>query len=412
MKILRSNIIISLLLVFSNILLFAQGGSNYSIFGIGDIQSSSSAAYRGLAETSIAFPIDHTINTLNPALWSEVTKTRIQTGYNFNQNIITDNRNNILYQNNGQVNTFKAIFVIDTGMGIAFSFGLMPYSTVNYLIASPIDMNYNDISTKGKILYQGRGGISMGYLGMSSKILNNLSFGAMIFSTFGTINNSITTVFDDIAYYPATTYTNYNFNGLGYKFGLFYEPIADFNIGAFYELHQKLNYDKDLTYISELQPDTSFTGSFSAINPQAFGVGISYKIGKFRLGADYKRYNLSNMQFNKGPYTEYNNLNMYSIGLSRLGNKSVGVDFFDKIDYNFGLGYKQQYYRINGVNLSDYFASFGMGIPLVGSTYIDAAFILGSRGNFSNNLLREYYGKLTIDISIGETWFKSFHHKY
>jgi len=412
MKKILLNIIVVLILTFSDVFLFAQGGSNYSIFGFGDIQSSSSAAYRGLAETSIAFPINHSISTINPALWSKIPKTRIQTGYNFNQNLISDDKNNLLLQNNGQVNTFKTVFVIDTGMGIALSFGLMPFSTVNYLIASPIDMDYRGINTKGKIIYQGQGGISMGYLGASSKVLENLSLGAMIFSTFGTIKNSISTTFDNNSYYTSSSDIDYNFNGLGYKFGFLYEPITNFNIGGFYELHQNLDYEKNLTYVSEIQPDTSFTGSFSAFRPKAYGFGISYKTGKFRIGADYKTYNLSDLNFNKGPYTEYNNMNIYSIGVSRLGNNSVGFDFIDKIDFNFGIGYKQQYYTIKGVGLSDYFASFGMGIPLVGSTYIDVSTIFGSRGSLSNGLVREFYGKLTVDISIGETWFKPFRRKY
>lgn len=412
MKRLRLNIVFLLLLVLSNLILFAQGGSNYSIFGFGDLQSTSSASSSGLAETSIAFPIDHSINTVNPALWSKVYKTRIQTGYNFNQNIISDENNNLLFQNNGQVNTFKTIFVIDTGMGIAVSFGLMPYTKVNYLIASPVKLNYQDISTKGKITYLGRGGISMGYIGVSSKILNNLSVGGMLFSTFGTIKNSISTTFDDISYYTSTSNIDYNFNGLGYKFGFLYEAISNLYFGGFYELHQRLDYKKELTYISEIQPDTNFTGSFSAISPQAYGIGISYKTGKFRLGADYKSYLLSDMQFNKGPYTEYNNLNIFSFGISRLGNRRLGTDFVNRIDLNFGLGLKQQYYTIKGVNLTDYYASFGMGIPLVGSTYIDLATTFGSRGSLSNKMVREFYGKLSVDISLGETWFKSFHHKY
>jgi hypothetical protein len=37
---------------------------------------------------------------------------------------------------------------------------------------------------------------------------------------------------------------------------------------------------------------------------------------------------------------------------------------------------------------------------------IDASFILGQRGTTDFGLINEYFGRLLINLSIGDTWFK------
>lgn len=65
-----------------------QGGSNYSIFGIGDIRQSMGAYYDGLGGTQYAVPSFHAVNIANPAMWSESKLTRLQIGFRFTQTAI------------------------------------------------------------------------------------------------------------------------------------------------------------------------------------------------------------------------------------------------------------------------------------------------------------------------------------
>ncbi|MFC2130790.1 hypothetical protein ACFLSQ_05100 [Bacteroidota bacterium] len=405
-------ILILLTLLFTAMGLFAQGGSNYSIFGLGDIDVNPGAAYEGLAGTSIAFPMDHSINSLNPALWSHITKTRLMTGYKFNQSFMEDDEDNVLYQNNGKLSGISSIFVIDTSLGVAVSFGINPYSSVNYLISVPVDISYEGLNVTGRTLYEGKGGVSLAYLGGSYNILNNLSVGALAFATFGVINSTVSTSFNDENFFMSLTETENRFKGYGYRLGILYEPVEGFNLGAFTEQHQSFEFEKDLTYASEFQNDTSFVDNLELTLPNAYGAGISYLTGKFRIGADYKIYKLKELNFNQGPNTEFRNLQIFSIGFSRLGSQSLSAHFLDKATYNLGIGYKQLYYKINGQDIDEIYASFGMNIPVVGTSIIDASFTFGSRGTTSNSLVREYYGRLSVDISIGETWFKPFKREY
>ena len=400
------------ILLLNSLHLYSQGGSNYSIFGIGDIETSPGAAYESLAGTSIAFPTEHSINSLNPAIWSKLPKTRLMTGYKFNQHLVQDEKENILFQNNGKISTLSSVFVIDTGMGIAVSLGINPYSGVNYLIESPVSVSFEGIEVTGNSLYQGLGGLSMGYLGASVNVFKNLSVGASAFTTFGIIKSLITTSFNDDNFFQVSTITENKFNGYGMRFGLLYEPINGLNIGLFSEQHFKLQYEQNQIFESSFTSDTVTVKSINVALPNAYGIGLSYLLGKFRIGADIKSYQFENLDYNPGPYTKYSNLMIYSIGFSRLGNKSTGADYIDKITYNLGLGYKQLYYQVKGNQIADMFFSVGANIPIVGTSIIDASITFGNRKMVNDFLVNEFYGRLSVDISIGETWFKPIRREY
>ena len=74
------NILTFICIVFASYIdLYAQqGGSNYSMFGIGDIRQSIGAGYDGLAGTQQAVQSYHAVNLANPAMWSAAKLTRLQ----------------------------------------------------------------------------------------------------------------------------------------------------------------------------------------------------------------------------------------------------------------------------------------------------------------------------------------------
>ncbi len=409
----RVNLALLLLIfIYSTQNLHSQGGSNYSIFGIGDIETSPGAAYEGLAGTSIAFPTEHSINTVNPAVWSKLTKTRLLTGYKFNQHLIQDDNNNLLFQNNGKISTLSSIFVIDTGMGLTFSFGINPFSNVNYLIEVPNEVKFEGLEVTGTSMYEGQGGISLGYIGGSVNIFNGLAIGVSGFTTFGVIKSSITTAFNDDNFFMVENKTENKFSGYGFRLGLLYEPLINLNVGLFTEQHLDLNYDQEQIYNSNFTTDTTYIKLNSVSLPNSFGAGFSYLLGKFRVGADFKLYQFAGINYNPGPSTEYINMNVISAAVSRIGNPSSGADFADKVTYNFGVGMKQLYYKFKGNQINDIFVSLGANIPIVGTSIIDATITIGNRGTSSSGLVNEFYGRLSIDISIGETWFKPINREY
>lgn len=405
-------LLVILFVILSATPAFSQGGMNYSIFGIGDINTTGNASYDGVGGTSIAFPAENSINFRNPAMWSYVTTTRINVGYKFNQTLgFSDLQDS--YQNFGALNGISGLFMIDTGMGIAASFGIHPYSNINYMIASPIKEIVNDIYLDGRTIYQGKGGISMLYFGGATKITKYASVGASVFSTFGKVSSlRKTEYFGDPYAFTYISSRNDFFSGFGYKAGLSLKPITNLTLGFYYENQPNLDVETDIVFESTLLPDTSISRMNAVLMPDAFGFGIAYETGKFIIGADLSIQDFSNFNYNNLDNSTYKSGMVISAGINRIGNKNLSAPVADRMSYKLGAYFKQHYYSVYGNDITEMAASLGFQVPWAGTFISDIALTIGSRGTHSDGLIREYFGKISVDISIGETWFKPFKRDY
>jgi hypothetical protein len=409
-----SFIILLIGLILCSFNAYSQGGSNYTIYGIGDIYQTVDAEYLGVGGTSIAFPSNHGINSSNPAMWSYNSSTRLQAGYLFNQHVVDQSKSQI-WQNNGKVSGVQALFAVDTSIGLSFTLGLIPYTMVNYYINMPVTAEVdNSLSLTGNTLYQGSGGLSRGFLGFGTKIFNNLSIGISANATFGVISNSTYTIFNDITYtsYGSTNEQVDYIKGWGYKLGIAYSPFSKFTFGAMYENHSVLDVSRNIHYQSALTLDTTFSDNSKITLPSTIGVGFSYSIGRFIFAADYLYHDFKNFSYHPNPLVTFRNGRQISAGLSYLGNPAYSSVYADKVTYNLGFGYKELYYTVSGQDINEYFASIGGGFPVVGTVILDAALTVGQRGTMSNNLIKEWYARLSFNLSIGETWFKPFKREY
>ena len=387
----------------------AQGGSNYSIFGIGDIYPGGNAAYESLGGTSIAVPSENAINIKNPALWSFTNTSRLQAGFRFNQNNVDDGKFK-LFQNNGKVDGIFGIFSVDTSIGLAVSFGVHPYSSVNYLIRTETPVKFDTTRTLSQTTFTGSGGLSNAYIGASFKLFEGLNLGASVYATFGLIESQIITIFPTNNYAGAISIKDDNFFGAGYKAGLYYSGIENLGLGAFIEGHPNTNVNSKMyyTYLTWIKDTTIIKPEYSINLPLSYGFGFSYISGKFLFAGDFIIQDFSNFNYNTNVKANYKNSSQLSFGISRLGNKSISAKFPDKINYNIGFGYRELYFNTFGNNINEYYGSFGMDMPVVGSAMVNLAFTFGSRGTTNAGLVRELFGRLTLDLSIGEIWFVPF----
>lgn len=396
----------------TTMVLVSQGGSNYSIIGIGDLNYGGNASYTALGGTQIAFPSSYSINSRNPAMWSYAANTRIQVGYNFNQNIVSSEKSTV-WHNNGALSGFAGIFAIDSANGIAASFGIVPYSGINYLTATTTELSQIGLDLKGTTTYQGKGGISQAYAGTSAKITDWLGVGLSVFSTFGVVESIRETEFssDYYSFNYTTTRSDY-VSGWGAKTGMFVTPIENMIVGLSYEMQPSLTVSSETNYNSPTIPDTTITSDSDISIPGLFGLGASYSSGNFIFGGDFSVHDFTNFKYNAGANTEYTNGVIASVGVNRIGNPSLNAPFADRVSYKFGLGYHQLHYKVMNNNIIEYTAAMGMQMPFAGSLVADVSFVLGYRNSGDSRLVSEYFGRLGVDISIGETWFVPFKREY
>lgn len=395
------------LFFIANFVVFAQGGSNFSIFGIGDIIHNSSAVYDALGTCAVAIPKENSINLINPALWGFLTQTRIRGGYRFNQNYV-QSENSHLWQNNGKVDGISYALAIDTAYGSSIAFGFNTYSTVNYYISKRIQVSIDDYYLEGNNIYQGSGGLSQAFLGASFRPLNFLYLGGSVVLNFGTINSYNRTLVWGSYASSAVTEKNDYFIGLGFRGGMVLNPINKGYIGFFYEANNRSNLKSQTRYIYELTLDTTFVNETKIDMPSSYGVGFAYRIGRTIVTSEYTQRNFTSMNYNLGPRTSLDKENKFAFGISYIGSKSTFTSYANRITYNLGGYYKQLYQKIDGVGINEYALTFGFEFPIVGSAMFNAGFVLGGRIPETSSLPKEYFGRMILEITLGETWFVPF----
>ncbi len=398
--------VIAIWIIFS-IKAHSQGGSTYSIFGIGEVIHNTSAIYDAIGTTAIAIPMDNGINLVNPALWGKLTQTRIRAGYRFNQHLINSN-NQLHWQNNGKVHTILYGLSVDTSRGFSIAFGFNPYSTVNYYISKKNTVGIDDYSLSVEELYQGSGGISQIFVGSSFRPAKNLFVGASIFGDFGTINSSIRTLAyganASSSYIEKTDY----FIGAGYRFGIFSEHIPNLGIGAFIETRNKTKLNTEEFYVYELTLDTTFKTESKINLPKSFGLGVSYKFGRTSIGIDFVEMDFAQVNYNLGLRAKFGKEHKISFGISRTRNPDYFAPFWDRITLNAGTYWKSHYLKLDNSKINEYAITFGFDSQIVGSAFLSAAFVFGAKIPELSSLPREYFGRMILEISIGETWFVPF----
>ncbi len=405
------NIINVLCALCMSIPLFSQGGSNYSVFGLGDVIYGNGAAYQAMGGAQIAVPLTSNINLLNPAMLAFTNTTRLQTGYRFIQNII-QSEGYELWQNNGSLNGFASVFNFDTAAKISAALCMQPVSTVNYYIAVPVEIKEGEqVIANGHNRYQGLGGLSSLSIGLGAKTLDWLYLGGTFSSIFGKVDHNSYFFFNSKEERKYELRRSNSFEAYSYKLGLYVNPVQELGIGVFYEYIQNANVDHRDEYVYPYSIDSMISNtvikSFEKVNmPNYFGAGFSYVIGKFMFAGDYLLGTFSDFSINSASNVAFRNSQKYSFGINRMGNPNPFASLADKASYKVGAYYEQLYYSINGNDVNEMAVTCGLQYPLSRFSQIDFSIAMGKRSTAAQGFISEWFGRMVIDISIGDTWFK------
>ncbi|MBM4151131.1 MAG: hypothetical protein FJ219_05735 [Ignavibacteria bacterium] len=389
--------------------LFAQqGGSNYSMYGIGDIRQSMGGFYDGLGGTQYAVPSYHAVNLANPAMWAESKLTRLQIGFRFTQTAIEQDQLSAS-QNFGKIDGIAATFQVDTSMGLTISGGIHPFSVVQYSVMTPVTPGVTGIADlAGGSMNFGSGGISAAFIGSSWRPVEGISLGFAAMRLFGNVNRVIRTELYTQPFISQNVKTD-RFFGSGIKLGASFQPFKGFTLGMGAGLFSDLEYESDIRQStatsSSVAFDTVFMQSGITTLPAQLGLGISYSTGRWMFAGDVEMQDFSNLAIAQGK-SAFKTGRKISFAVSRLRSYQLGTDYIDKMQLNVGGGWHQLYYSVNGIDIEEVFGSVGMQLPIAGSAMIDIALQGGKRG--SSDLVQEMFLRFGFSVSAGEVWFRPF----
>lgn len=389
----------------------AQGGDYYSVLGLGDHRRQIGALYDGMAGTSIAMPMMHGINLTNPALAGMSPLTRLQVGYRFDQHQVS-NASRSIDQNNGGVDGIMALFGVDTALGIGITFGLEPFTSVDYSVTKNLRTYVDGDTIIAASLRRGQGGISSIVFGASARVFGRLFAGFTVRSLVGTI-----TMDDDVialgqGNYDAEQRTSHDLRGMIASGGLYWEVTPSIGIGAFVSGGSDASV-RTTNQARGIRPgsvsyDSTQTKAFTTTLPFSYGLGASWRSGRTQLGADVEAADYTGMTVNVPSAVSFGNSFRASLGATYLGSRVAGATFGERVGYSAGLSFERSSFTVRGQPLTEAAVAIGTNFPLGSAAMVDVGVNIGQRTSDAEGALQDLFGRLVVTVSIGEQWFRPF----
>ena len=405
----RFSILILSTFLLSNLMI--AGGSTYSRYGIGDIIRYGDSRLYAMGGVGVALIDDGFINGLNPAGLARISFTRFSGGFEYNRFSSKDYSGSTGYST-GSFQGLSFAIPISRENGIVLGFSSTPYSNVRYTI----DYTYSDIligSVKHQSFY-GSGGLSKIDLGLSTSLLNNLHIGGRLNYLYGRTRQYQKSTYDNSELAETTMDHSIFYSGYNLTIGLIYEGVnellsmpslKDLTLGVVITTATKLQAKEQNIYSSI---DSTFSTDFPAKLPLSIDLGVSYRHrDQFRLLGDLHFENWANGSIYDTEKSYLRNSLRAGVGIETIPSNNPD-SFWLRNSYRAGLVMNSTYYSINGIGITEYLGSIGIGLPIGPDSKLNFAFQAGIRGSTENKLLKDSIFRFSLAISASEIWFLSF----
>jgi hypothetical protein len=404
------------LIVLSALPLFANGGSIYSRYGLGDLRSSFSSQRLGMGGLGIAMTDQQYLSDINPASWNNLRLSRVEMGFLYNGDKL-ESQNSSVYHSDVFFNGLMLGFPLDHNLGISLVFGLVPYSNVQYDVKEQAPVT-DSLIDKHKYEYRGTGGISKFVFGGSYRFPFGLSVGLSYDYYIGRIENTSILIFEDNSYFQNAAYNRQlNYNGMGFTAGIISNDLSTFiglsaiknlKVGITYSSAVSINTDSLLNMITTAGTITDATKSYKTELPYKLGLGISFNwTDNFTFVLDYLHQPFSKFTEDGIANRYLRDYNKYCFGFEYQNISAHSTSFWDYIALRAGVSYEQSQFVVNGTGLNQFSLYTGFSMPISYDNTLDIGFQYGIRGTTDNSLVKDNFFRINFSASLGDIWFMS-----
>ena len=371
--------------------------SPYSMFGIGETETSAYGMNAGMAGTGIGLYVPGFLNLANPASIAVDSLSFIfdvSTSAKLSRFSLGESRENAT-----SANLKKIAMGFRTIPKLSLTTGLMPYSNVEYKIRTTETVE--GANQQYDMPYEGNGGFTQIYLAGSYKLFPRWRIGVKAAYLFGTIN--------DIqgSWTQSRTITSTG-SKFVMDFGIIYDhrlnDRTNLTLGATYGYKSRIKLDNTRTVSINNSPE--IIPSTYVYIPQSIAAGASLQKIKGHshlvFAADYR---FTDWGATPSPNRQvyYKGNHKLNAGVQITPNYRTPRNYFQRIAYQAGGFYERSHINIGGNNLVETGLSLGMIFPLGRRTVLFFSADLGRRGG--TMLINENYLRLNLGVSLNETWF-------
>lgn len=418
--------LVMVLLLCSSGAAYAQVFSPFSRYGLGYLSSDVFSVTKGMGGIATGYSSPIHINHNNPASYSELTSTTFELGVN--ADAATVRTKDSLYNGvNGSINHIAlGVPLLRNKLGL--SFGLLPYSILNY------NFTNNDIDTNK--VYTGQGSLYQFYLGTGYQI-KGFSIGVNAAYLFGRLDYTRGFAFtDSIDAFNVQNATSLRVSGFLYNVGVQYKKRilkkttqntlktdVFFTVGAQGSSNVKVNARTSSQWeryinISDVQTIVDTPLSYAEkrskmVIPYNFSAGFTVGNENWWLvGADFRYAGWNQFAYDLNTNKLANSWRLMA-GASIVPNYD-SKKFLDRIQYKVGGYYGKSEVIYQGIQLTEYGGTVGLSMPIpipMAVQYREAARFhfnadIGSRTPGTKSLIAESYYRINFGFTLNNVWFQ------
>ncbi len=401
----KSRIILSVLAILLTLFLFdfleaAASGSIFSGLGYGVLENFSSSRAVGMGNAGLALSDSSTLNFSNPALLSDLRRTRIAIGGFLARHDMRDHHASDL-DDWGQVEYFGIGFPLKKGLIIAGLFS--PFSRVDFKYGWSGDLSGVPYFES----YQGTGGLSRAALNLAWSVHPRLSVGGSAYFLWGEVEEVRGSYFDASGYLDAEFVTSKQWSSFTGAFGIRWLPVPDLTLGFLYQPESPIHLDQTFSYTNE---DSTIASEREYRLPTQIGFGFSYRISPRWLSSASALYapwgSLEAADLPSGP-SGYRDAYSLGGGMEWEPGSWDADRFFKRLTYRLGAGWASDYILSENSVLHAYTLTLGWSYPFhEARDRFDFSLEITQRGNLSENGGQELIYKFRLGLNLGETWFQ------
>ncbi|WP_233566005.1 hypothetical protein [Flavobacterium sp. 81] len=139
--------------------------------------------------------------------------------------------------------------------------------------------------------------------------------------------------------------------------------------------------------------------------PLEMGIGISKRFkNNLNMTLDYEK-SLWNDTNQPELYGDFVNQDRFAMGFSYSRRKNVRK-YWDSVQYSTGLNFDTGYLEIDGKRVNNAAISLGISLPIENTfSAVNISYSYGQKGRIADNLIKENYHKLSLNLSLDGIWF-------
>ncbi|MBS7252629.1 PorV/PorQ family protein [Flavobacterium branchiicola] len=395
-------------LVLLSVASFSQSisSSPYSLYGVGSLYDSDFGTIPSIGSSGLALPSDTFINNLNPAslgymplnhFMFDIGGKAIASTYQSGSR--TENRNNFQFSH--------LAFAFPVTKNSGFSVALRPYSSATFKISN-LKLPITDSQEYYYLTAVGSGGLNNFDFSYGYRFGKKFSAGVSAAVLFGNTT-------DERSYLIANSVTaiskKTNYNGLRATFGAQYKIDSTFTIASTFKLPAQVKTSKVQTVqmVTDEVVTTVESDVASDVDdyylPSEIGVGISKRFkNNLNVTFDYEK-SLWNNTNQSELYGDFVNQDRFALGFTYKPKKNIRK-YWDRVQYAMGANFDNGYLEIDGKRINNAAISIGLNLPIENTfSSLNISYSYGQKGRISDNLIKENYHKLSLNLSLDGIWF-------